>query len=139
MRGLREAKIGDPALVRSADGAPAFWLVPFESGDRACGFARVELSGRAAQVGIFGAGADDRANWPPAEFFRHPPAGVLEELRAKHPGVPLAAPVLSYDGSPAKWAWRICIGSPPARVAYVTPGGWYEKAAAHGVRPDREG
>jgi hypothetical protein len=137
MPALRECTVGEPALVRSADGASAFWLVPFEIGDRACGFARVELSGRIAQVSQFGAGADDRASWPQAEFFRRPAARVLDDIRAKHPGLALAEPVLSFDGSPAKWAWRVAINDSAA--VYITPRGWYEKAAARGAPPDREG
>jgi hypothetical protein len=139
MRGLREAAAGDAALVYSPAGDPAFWLVPFESGDRACGFARVELSGRVSQVSVFGAGAADRASCPPAEFFRRPPARVLDEVRAKHPGRTLGEPVLSYDATPAKWAWRIPVDGPAGSVVYATPGGWYEKALPRGSPPDREG
>jgi hypothetical protein len=139
MRALREAVVGDAALVRSAVGEPAFWLVPFEVGGRACGFARVELSGRVAQVSRFGAGADDRGSWPEAGFFRRPPARILDEVRTKHPGLPLAEPALSYDGSPAKWAWRIAVGRPVITVAYITPGGWYEKPVPRGALEDRAG
>jgi len=139
MRALREAVVGDPALARSAEGEPAFWLVPIEIGKQACGYARVELSGRVTQVSGFGAGADDRGSWPEANFFRRPPARILDDLRAKHPGVPLSEPVLSYDASPAKWAWCIAVGGPPSTVAYITPGGWYEKAASRRPPRDREG
>jgi hypothetical protein len=137
MRRVREATIGEPALARSADGEPAFWLVPFESGGRACGFARVDLSGRVAQISAFGAGADDTASWPEADFFRRTPPGSLSDIRARHPGLPLAEPVLSYDGNSAKWAWRIAIGEPAKAIAYVAPGGWYEKPP--GAPQDREG
>jgi len=139
MRALRDAVVGDPVLARSAEGEPVFWLVPFEVGDQVCGFARVELSGRVAQVSRFGAGADDRASWLKADFFRRPPARILDEVRAKHPGLPLAEPALSYDDSPAKWGWRIAVGRPMISVAYITPGGWYEKPVSRGVRHDREG
>lgn len=140
MRAMREAVVGEAALARTAAGEPAFWLVPIETGTRACGYARVELSGRVAQISTFGAGAADRASWPEADFFRRPPARILDDIRARHPGVPLTEPTLSYDGSPAKWAWRIAIGGAPAEsIAYVTPGGWYEKSASRSAPPDREG
>ena len=64
---------------------------------------------------------------------------ILDEVRAKHPGLPLAEPALSYDDSPAKWAWRIAVGRPMITVAYITPGGWYEKPASRSARQDREG
>jgi hypothetical protein len=129
MRVLSEARIGDPALVRSPEGEPVFWLVPLEVDAQACGFARVDLAGRVAQVSRFGGGADDRASWPQTDFFRRPPMRLLKTVRMKHASIPLGEPLLSYDGSPAKWAWRIAIGEPVSAVAYLTPGGWYEKPA----------
>lgn len=129
IRTLRAARVDEPALVRTPTGEPAFWLVPLVAGDLACGYARVELDGRVAQLSQFGAGEGDRSAWPQAEFFRRPPAPRLAEIRAQHPGAAWAEPLLSYDGSPAKWAWRIAIGD-GARVAYVLPGGWYEKPAS---------
>lgn len=126
MRTLRSAQVAEPALVRTPTGAPAYWLVPLVVRDLACGYARVELGGQVAQLSQFGAG---EAAWPPASFFRHPPAHWLVEIRAQHPGEAVAEPMLSYDGSPAKWAWRIAIGD-GARVAYGVPGGWYEKAGS---------
>jgi hypothetical protein len=137
MGALRNAVVGEPVLARTADDEPAFWLVPIEAGDRACGFARVELSGRVAQVGRFGGGSDDTQSWPKANFFREPPVRFLNEIRAKYPGLRLTKPVLSYDGSPAKWAWRIGIGEPVNSIAYVSTGGWYERP--QNTPHDREG
>jgi hypothetical protein len=139
MRALREAVAGEPVLVQSAAGEPAFWLVPFEVGERVCGVARVELSGRVVQVSRFGAGADDRGSWPETGFFRQPSTRILEKVRAKYPGLPLREPVFSYDDIPAKWAWRIAVGGPRSVVVYITPGGWYEKPASRNGRQDREG
>ena len=139
MRALGGAVIGTPALARSPEGAPAFWLVPLEIRARTCGFARVELSGVVAQVGSFGAGTEDTSSWPEADFFRRPPARVLDEVRAKHAGAPLAEPMLSFDASPAKWAWRVAVGEPVSSVVYITPGGWYERPSPRAMRPGREG
>lgn len=139
MRALREALAGEPVLVQSPDARPAFWLVPFEVGDRACGVAHVDLSGRVVQVSRFGGGATDRASWPDAGFFRQPPPRVLEEVRTRHPDVSASDAMLSYDDVPAKWAWRIVVGGPRRAVAYITPGGWYEKPMTRDERQDREG
>ena len=138
MRMLRDAVTGDPVQAQSPEGEPAFWLVPLQIGLRACGFARVDLSGRVAQIGRF-SGGDDQTAWPEADFFKRPLPRLLDEIRAKHAGIPLAEPLLSYDGSPAKWAWRVAIGTPAVAVAYLTPGGWYEKPAAPVSAEDREG
>lgn len=131
MQALRDALPGPPALVRAPTGAPAFWLVPFERDGLACGYARVGLDGRLGQLSQFGANASDRAAWPQASYFQQAPQAALAEIRARHPQADLGEPVLSYDGSPAKWAWRVTLGE-GARVAYVLPGGWYESAGSGG-------
>lgn len=139
MRVLRGAAVGEPVLARSPDGEPAFWLVPFEIGARACGFARVDVAGRVVQISRFGATDADRASWPEADFFRQPPARVLEEVRVAHAGAVLDEPSLSYDGSPAKWAWRIRVDGPVKTVVFITPGGWHERPAESATGNTREG
>ena len=139
MQALRGAAVGEPVLAHSPQGAPAFWLVPLLSGPRACGFSRVGLDGRIAQMGSFGAGGHDVAAWPEADFFRQPPLRVLDEVRTRHLGAPLAEPVFAYDGSPARWGWCIAVGEPASSVVYITPGGWYEKPPERAVPPAREG
>lgn len=129
MAALRDAEIGAPLLAGDDDGVPAFWLVPLLHGDRACGYARVDLGGRVAQVGTFGAGTHDTAAWPPAHYFSAPPQQFVDEVRLRHPGAPLGAARFSFDTSPARWAWRIAIGDAAETIAYLSPGGWYEKAA----------
>ncbi|MGY4827086.1 hypothetical protein ACVNIS_00760 [Sphaerotilaceae bacterium SBD11-9] len=128
---LRSARVGAAALARTPGGEPAFWLVPFERDGLACGYARVGLDGRVGQLSQFGSGEADRGAWPPASFFRQPPAPWLAQIGARHPGEALAEPLLSYDGVPARWAWRIALGD-GARVAFVSTGGWYEKPAEPG-------
>ncbi|WP_458232417.1 hypothetical protein [Roseateles sp. P5_E8] len=129
MAALRDAEIGTPLLAGDDDGMPAFWLVPLLQGDSACGYARVDLGGRVAQVSAFGAGAGDTAAWPPAQYFSGPPRRLVDEVQARHPDVPLSAARFSFDASPARWAWRIAIGEPADRIAYLAHDGWYEKPA----------
>jgi hypothetical protein len=130
-RAVRAARVGTPVLVYSPEGRPAFWLVPFIAGGVACGFARVEEpSLRVSQVGVFGAGPDDRASWPPAAFFERPPAALLQEIQSRY-GTTATEPVLSYDGSPARWAWRVDVGDPGSGPSvFITPGGWYARSPA---------
>jgi len=66
---VRTAAAGSAALVSSPDGAPAFYLVPFEIDGRACGIARVELSAKVSHVSTFGSGPRDRDAWPDVSFF----------------------------------------------------------------------
>jgi len=132
MAALVRAEAGAPVLARSPEGTQAFWIVPLEAGRQAPGFARVGLDGRVAQIGRFGAATD-------AAFFEGPPAAVLDEIRASHPTAPLSQPQLSYDGSPAKWAWLVKVGEPATRFVFVTSGGWYERPALDDAPSGREG
>ncbi|MFG6432628.1 hypothetical protein [Roseateles sp. LYH14W] len=125
MSGLHDAQAGAPLLASDEGGAPAFWLVPLLQGEHACGYVRVDLGGRVAQVSAFGAGPRDLAAWPQATYFSAPPQRLIDGVRARHPGVTLGAARFSFDASPARWAWRIAIGE--QLVAYITPTGWYER------------
>ncbi len=139
MAALRGVEAGAPVLARSPGGTPAFWIVPLEAGTRVLGFARVELNSRVAQIGHFGASADDPSTSPEAAFFQGPPATAMKEIRAKHSTAPISQPQLSYDGSPAKWAWLVKVGDPATRFIFVTPGGWYERPARDDAASGREG
>lgn len=128
------AAAGDPALVHTPEGMPAYCLVPFTAGKLAAGFARVELDGKVSQLGAFGAGAEDRAAWPPASFFTAPPPHMLQEIQRRHPDADIAAPLLTYDRSPARWAWRVNLES---GAVFISPGGWYVSSPTR--HHDREG
>jgi hypothetical protein len=135
---VRRAETGTPALVRAPDGSPAYWLVPFDLDGRACGVARVALDARHVDVSTFGPAAADHGAWPHIGFFARVPADVVDAASASHPGLRWAPPLLSYDGSPHKWAWRVEAESPGALVIFITPGGWYVSPAAP-LPEDREG
>jgi hypothetical protein len=139
MADLRRAKVGEPVLARSPGGVPAFWIVPLETGARVPGFARAELNGRVAQIGRFGASADDPSTSAGAAFFRGPAAAMLNEIRARHQTASLSPPQLSYDGSPAKWAWLVKVGEPATRFIFITAEGWYERPAQEDAGSGREG
>ncbi len=126
---VKDAKIGLPAMVYSPEGKEAFWLVPILMGDSACGYARVELSHKVSQVGIYGSGPEDYASWIDASFFEKPPSRLLDAIRSRYSGMRISEPVLSYDKSPARWAWRVEIGDQVRTIVFITPGGWYEQVA----------
>ena len=140
MRHLCEGRVGKPALVHTPENTPAYWLVPIQIGQAACGFAQVELNGRVTSIATLGAGPGDRAAWPRASFFEKPPPSILREARVRYPELAQARPVLSYDRSPAHWAWRLSAAGAAVSV-YITPGGWHHRAASAVpvIEPDREG
>ena len=131
------AEIGTPAMVHTPEGKEAFWLVPILRGDFACGFARVELSHKVSQIGIYGSGPEDYASRIDASFFEKPPSRLLDAIRSRYSWMKISEPVLSYDKTPARWAWRTEIGDNVKTIVFITPGGWYEQAPKGDI--DREG
>ena len=136
----RGGRVGAPALVRTPVGLPAFWLVPLLAGGLVCGLAHVDLDGRVMRTGMLGTGSADRRGWIDPEFFQAPPRDVLDEIAASFPGATVGEPVLSYDTSPTRWAWRLEISRRDRveRLAYISPGGWYQRPPAPS-RGDLEG
>lgn len=126
-KALALAKTGKPAMVFTPEKQPAFWIVPFLVGSAICGFARVELSNQSSQVSILGAGPEDRGSWIPGSFFSTPPSEALAAIRTRFSGKSLSEPFLSYDQTPARWAWRIVIEDSGKTTVFITPGGWYER------------
>jgi hypothetical protein len=127
-KALAEARTGDPAIVFTPEKQPVFWIIPFYEGPAICGYARAELSNRISQMSILGAGPEDRNSWIKGSFFTQPPADALAAVRSRFSGRTLSEPFLSYDRTPAQWAWRVVVEGPGRTVAFITPGGWYERA-----------
>lgn len=136
----RGGRVGSPALVYTPDGGLAYWLVPLIVEDLACGLAQVDLTGKVTRLGILGGSPTDRASWIDPGFFRAPPRSVMAEIGAAHEDALVGKPVLSYDASPTRWAWRIEISEEGrvVTVVFVTPGGWYRRPPV-AFQPDREG
>ena len=136
----RGAMVGSPALVYTPAGEPAFWLVPLLVEGLVCGFGQVDMASRLTHLGILGASPQDRASWIVPSFFESPSAETLAEIRAKYPGATLSEPILSYDASPSRWAWRLEVRADDGvrAIVFVSPGGWYSRPAG-ASQPDREG
>ena len=119
---LESATTAPAVLVRSPDGSPAFWLVPFVVAGLAHGIARVELTGRVAGVSMLGRPVI-------RSWFQRPPADALAKIRVAHPDARLSEPVLSYDRAPSRWGWMVQVRQPghPDRAAHIGFNGWYER------------
>jgi hypothetical protein len=136
----RGAKVGSPALVYTPAGEPAFWLVPLLAEGLVCGFGQVDMASRLTRLGVLGANPRDQASWIMPSFFESPSAETLAEIGAEYPEATLSRPILSYDASPPRWAWRleIRVSDQVEAIAFVSPGGWYSRPRG-ASRPDREG
>lgn len=137
---IKHAEIGSPSLIYTPAGDPAFWIVPLLVENTACGFARVDISGKVAQIGTFGSGPEDCTSWIDAAFFENPLPEMLSAIRTQHPELEVSEPILSYDASPIKWAWRVEMrkGGEIRSVVFITPHGWYKRYPNTG-KPDLEG
>ena len=136
---VKHAEIGSPSMVYTPEGEPAFWIVPLLIENRACGFARVDMSGKVTQIGTFGSGPKDYVSWIDVAFFENPPSEMLAAIRTQHPELEMSEPILSYDTSPLKWAWRLEMRKEGEIkiIVYVAPHGWYERYPGTG-KPDFE-
>jgi len=126
---LRQARIGNPALVKTPDGEDAYWIVPFVIETKACGFAFVEKTLKVSRLGIFGAGPTDQASWITASFFEKPPPEAISDIKNRHPDMWMSEPLFSYDRNPSKWAWIVNLKNERKLTIVITPSGWYEQAA----------
>ena len=122
------ATIGEPVLVRSIDGRPAYWLVPVERDARAIGHVRVTLEGAAVAAGV-SYRQPGRAHEAPALVTGIDAAAALAQARAAVTGTTLAEPMYVHDGPPGREAWlvRIRDRGGVVRGIFVTPGGTYER------------
>lgn len=139
---VRRAKAEAPVLVHDLSGEPAFWLVPFVVQDKVCGLVEVDLAGKITRVGILGSTPDDRHSWFDASFFEHPPETIMADIRTRYGESTLSIPLLCFDGSPSKWAWKVEVmgerSAPGATTVFITPSGWYERRPGD-ARQAREG
>jgi hypothetical protein len=135
-----DASVGEPILVRSTDGRPAYWLAPIEHAGRAIGFVRVSLAGEVAAAGVLYRDVR-RAGDAPALVTRLDAETALARAREAVPGSePIGDAVYVHDGPPGREAWMVRLRDPDraTRVVFVTPGGTYERDPAGAPRADRE-
>ena len=126
---LKETQRAEPVAMVSAEGEVTHWFVPFIQEERALGFAIVSQAGKFVSYGLL----SPRPSSKPGidrHFFTEPPAGILEEIKERFPGMHLVSQAFSYDQSPQRWGWRVTIEQgKQAMVLFATPGGWYQTAA----------
>lgn len=138
-RSLRNSVSGEPVPVYSPSGTPEFWIVPYVSGAKSTGFAFFDKNQKLIRVGVFSPGSKDVSGTVDVSYFTQPPSEIINDIAAKFAGYSLSKPVFSYDGTPAKWSWRLELvkGNEEARLVYILPGSWYEVKGEKA--PDMEG
>jgi hypothetical protein len=127
------ARVGDPVLVRTVEGAPSYWLVPVERDGRAIGFVRVMGTGRVAAAGAYYRDVRSVADSPVVvtrisgeDAAEMALAYVGDKSGAR--GDVVAGPMFVHDGPPGREAWlvEVEVGGGERRRMFVSPGGVYE-------------
>jgi hypothetical protein len=126
-----EAVVGEPVLVHDIAGAPSYWLVPIERVDRAIGFVRVNMDGRASAAGALYRDPERLDEAP--QVVTGITADEARERAASEaaPGAVIDDPVYVHDGPPGREAWlvRVRAADGTTRALFVGPGGVYERAS----------
>lgn len=115
---------GDPVLVWTLDGVPAYWVFPLLEGGTAAGTLRLTPAGEvislarpSRQGSVTGAGIDDRVA-----------SSRAKDEVAHRPGTLLSPPRLVMDGYPGREAWLVEVREPgqDIRRLLISSGGVQE-------------
>lgn len=104
----RDGRLLDPVPIVSPAGLPAGWFVPVALEGRLRGFVQIDGTGRFHRYASFASSADPEnvADWTePSRILSH-------ARRLAGPDATLGTPVLSWDGSPDRLAWRVPLIGP---------------------------
>lgn len=123
---MTRATIGDPVAVKNNEGDNAFIIVPLLTGEKACGYIRLEINLKVSQASIFGANANDYKSWVDASFFYSPPAEAINSIIKKYPTMKISKPIFSFSKSYAKWGWIVRLSNKNQLTILISPSGWSE-------------
>lgn len=115
-----EADVLPPLAVHAPDGTLSSWFVPVAEGEALIGFAELLPDLTMTRYSSFQRHPRSTEGCPPVAAWTQPSAvlGILEpHLR---PGETPGAPVLTFDGVPARLAWAVDVAGPDGtRTLYV--------------------
>ncbi len=112
----------------TTSGAPSYWLVPVERVDRAIGFVRVNLDGRASAAGALYRDPERLDEAPRVVTWITADEAQGRAASEAAPGAVIDDPVYVHDGPPGREAWlvRAQQSDGSSRWLFVTAAGWYE-------------
>lgn len=100
---------GAALTIRSPSGAPDGWWVPLLAGDRLVGYLRFTAGGERRGLSSFAQPHPLAADWLDAQRIT-----ACARTHAE-PDAIASTPVLSYDGSPERLAWRVVFSASNGR------------------------
>jgi hypothetical protein len=128
-------RVGEPLAVMDPGGAQHSWFVPLEVGEKLAGFAQLLPSLVALRVSSFQQRPHDYehcpdvADWTDVERIAKRAAAIAKL------GEQLSHPVLTFDGSPSRLAWRVDAKSPTGetRQLFIAGTATYESRTGQGL------
>lgn len=106
---------GAPLMIRASSGSADGWFVPLLAGERLLGYLRFTADGSRRGLSSFQRRPGDLASCPLAADWLDPERITARAREHAAPGASAAAPVLSFDGSPERLAWRVDFSDPNGR------------------------
>lgn len=106
------ATLAAPKAISGPAGEPQGWLVPLLAGDRLLGYLRFTSSGSRRGLSSFQRQRGDLSSCPLAADWLDPDRIGARARTQAGPDATAASPVLSYDGSPERLAWRVDFTGP---------------------------
>lgn len=126
---LQNAKIGDPVPLFNPEYVQDSWIIPFLLDGLICAISQVSLNNKLIRVSVFSSTPTKKERWFSPIFFREPPKQYMTEIKGLFQDYQLSYPLLTYDGSPAKWGWRLQVIDAEKVISniFIIPSGWYVK------------
>ncbi len=107
-----------------------YWFVPLLLKSKVMGSAILDTDGKLISHGILTPNIEDENKLINKAYFESVPEKMLIEIKDSYPDYKITSIYFSYDLSPQKWGWLICLKSDKSNNEFnilAGPFGWYEK------------
>lgn len=127
---LYHTNTGDPVAVYDTEKVQQYWLTPLLLNIRVRGIAMLDIKGNLISHGVMMPNVQDENQLPEKSYFEAVPHPVLKEIERHYRGYTISQPYFSYDATPRKWGWLVCLSgqdNAPDLKVFIGINGWYQK------------
>lgn len=133
---LENTSIGKPVAVFDTRKKQQYWLVPLLLKSKVRGTVLFDLNGNLLTHGVLSPNMQDAEKLLDKVFFEQVPDKLLAEVNDFYKEYEISEHFFSFDKSPQKWGWLICLKSIKKLNSihvFIGPSGWYESRFQPGV------
>lgn len=133
---LNNTSIGSPCPVFDQNKVQKYWLIPFLLKSKVRGSAIFDVNGKLVKHGVLYPNMQDENKLIDKEYFEKVPEKLLNEVRNFYKDFEIESNFFSYDQTPQKWGWLICLKNEHSKNSvnvFIGPSGWYEKRTQNGL------